>query len=154
MQALLERYFELLPQYQGVPLDQLTFRRVLFAGFPCYADGPLRPAFPRILQVATIPSRPVSVHSVHLNLVCRLAARHSSFCIEFLFFVTCDFLNPAMFIPQMLHAALQDLSMAPPSGGLEGGFWAGHGPGTAAIPCMSYLHLRHCTQDEQHVVIG
>ena len=51
VQALLERYFELLPQYQGVPLDQLTFRRVLFAGFPCYADGPLRPAFPRIVQV-------------------------------------------------------------------------------------------------------
>ncbi|KAK9841219.1 hypothetical protein WJX74_002056 [Apatococcus lobatus] len=49
--TLLERYFELLPQYQGVPLEQLTFRRVLFAGFPCYADGPLRPAFPRIIQV-------------------------------------------------------------------------------------------------------
>ena len=51
MQALLEKYFRLLPVYQGVPLAQLKFRRLLFGGFPCYQDAPLRPHFDRILQV-------------------------------------------------------------------------------------------------------
>ncbi|KAK9841815.1 hypothetical protein WJX81_004881 [Elliptochloris bilobata] len=50
-QALLDRYFELLPQYQGVPLEALRFRRVLFGAFPTYASSPLRPQFDRILQV-------------------------------------------------------------------------------------------------------
>jgi hypothetical protein len=52
LQALLEKYFRLLPQYQGVPLSQLKFRRLLFGGFPCYQDAPLRPQFDRILQVS------------------------------------------------------------------------------------------------------
>ncbi len=50
-QEMLERYFELLPAYQGVGLDKLQFKRVLFAGLPCYANGPLKPGFDRILQV-------------------------------------------------------------------------------------------------------
>jgi len=50
-QALLDRYFELLPEYQGAPLDALDFRRVLFGAFPTFADSPLRPQFDRILQV-------------------------------------------------------------------------------------------------------
>ena len=41
----------MLPEYQGVPLAQLKFRRLLFGGFPCYQDAPLRPHFDRILQV-------------------------------------------------------------------------------------------------------
>ena len=50
-QALLEKYFRLLPQYQGVPLERLNFRRVLFGGFPCYQDAPLKTQFDRVLQV-------------------------------------------------------------------------------------------------------
>lgn len=48
---LLKRYFELLPQYQGVPLEDLKLRRVLFGAFPCIADSPLQPKFDRVLQV-------------------------------------------------------------------------------------------------------
>ena len=51
---MLDRYFELLPAYQGVDLDKLRFKRVLFAGLPCYADGPLKPGFDRILQVPVV----------------------------------------------------------------------------------------------------
>lgn len=54
LQALLEKYFRLLPQYQGVPLASLRFRRVLFGAFPTYASSPLQPHFDRILQVATL----------------------------------------------------------------------------------------------------
>jgi lycopene cyclase CruP len=50
--AMLEAYLRLLPRYQGVPLPQLTFKRVLFGGFPCYMRGsPLPPAFDRVLQI-------------------------------------------------------------------------------------------------------
>jgi len=48
---LLDAYFHLLPAYQGVPLSSLTFKRVLFGGFPCYSDGPLKPGFDRVLQI-------------------------------------------------------------------------------------------------------
>ncbi|KAK9806132.1 hypothetical protein WJX72_002795 [[Myrmecia] bisecta] len=51
LEQLLDRYFELLPQYQGVPLSDLKFRRVLFGGFPCYEDSPLKPGFDRVVQV-------------------------------------------------------------------------------------------------------
>ena len=51
LQQLLEKYFQLLPQYQGVPLEQLKFHRVLFGGFPSYEDAPLKPHFDRVLQV-------------------------------------------------------------------------------------------------------
>ncbi|BDA41128.1 hypothetical protein COCOBI_01-7830 [Coccomyxa sp. Obi] len=51
LQALLDRYFQLMPGYQGVPLSALKFQRVLFGGFPCYSNSPLQPQFDRILQV-------------------------------------------------------------------------------------------------------
>lgn len=50
-QALLQKYFALLPLYQGVPLETLKLKRVLFGAFPCYADAPLQPQFDRVLQV-------------------------------------------------------------------------------------------------------
>lgn len=50
--SLLNTYLELLPSYQGVSLRDITFKRVLFGGFPCYMHGsPLKPAFDRVLQV-------------------------------------------------------------------------------------------------------
>jgi hypothetical protein len=52
------------PGYQGVPLAQLRFKRVLFGGFPCYRDGPLQPHFDRIIQVCVLhwPTTPPLVH--------------------------------------------------------------------------------------------
>ena len=50
-EALLDTYFELLPEYQGEDLENLTFKRILFGGFPCYSNGPLQPAFDRVMQV-------------------------------------------------------------------------------------------------------
>ncbi|KAG2488611.1 hypothetical protein HYH03_012928 [Edaphochlamys debaryana] len=50
-EQLLDDYFETLPQYQGIPLEQLQFKRVLFGGFPCYSNGPLKPAFDRVMQI-------------------------------------------------------------------------------------------------------
>lgn len=48
---LLDTYFELLPQYQGEPLENLQFKRILFGGFPCYNNGPLPVAFDRVMQI-------------------------------------------------------------------------------------------------------
>jgi hypothetical protein len=45
-ERLLDAYFALLPAYQGLGsegLEALRFKRVLFGGFPCYADSPLKP---------------------------------------------------------------------------------------------------------------
>lgn len=50
-EKLLDAYFHLLPSYQGVPLSRLEFKRVLFGGFPCHSDGPLRPGFDRVMQI-------------------------------------------------------------------------------------------------------
>jgi hypothetical protein len=50
-EQFLDAYFALLPQYQGVPLEALKFKRVLFGGFPSYPDGPLRSKFDRVLQL-------------------------------------------------------------------------------------------------------
>lgn len=50
-ESLLDHYFEQLKVYQGVPAEQLKFKRVLFGGFPCWSDGPLQPAFDHIMQI-------------------------------------------------------------------------------------------------------
>ncbi|GFR42284.1 hypothetical protein Agub_g3182, partial [Astrephomene gubernaculifera] len=49
--ALLEDYWRLMPQYQGVRLEDIDIQRVLFGFFPAYKDTPLKPAFDRVLQV-------------------------------------------------------------------------------------------------------
>ncbi len=51
LEALFNDYFELMPQYQQVELEQLTFRRALFGILPSYRNSPLKPAWNRILQV-------------------------------------------------------------------------------------------------------
>eukprot|EP01039_Chlorochromonas_danica_P003675 gene3675-4021_t len=51
VEDMLRDYWQLLPRYQGVPLDQLTFLRVLYGVFPTYRSSPLRPPIGRILQV-------------------------------------------------------------------------------------------------------
>ena len=37
----------LIPQYQGVDLESIQFKRVLFGFFPTYRDSPLKPGFDR-----------------------------------------------------------------------------------------------------------
>ncbi|GIL49897.1 hypothetical protein Vafri_6207 [Volvox africanus] len=49
--AMLEDYWRLMPQYQGVELEDITFKRVLFGFFPTFKDTPLRPTFDRVIQV-------------------------------------------------------------------------------------------------------
>ncbi|XP_010928223.1 uncharacterized protein [Elaeis guineensis] len=51
LEELLEDYWDRLPAYQGVSLDQLEILRVIFGIFPTYRDSPLPAAFDRIIQV-------------------------------------------------------------------------------------------------------
>jgi flavin-dependent dehydrogenase len=48
---IMEDYFELLPRYQGINIDDLDFLRVLYGCFPTYRNSPLQTIFPRVLQV-------------------------------------------------------------------------------------------------------
>ncbi|XP_042479008.1 uncharacterized protein LOC122059967 isoform X2 [Macadamia integrifolia] len=50
LEDLLEDYWDLMPAYQGVSLDDLEILRVLFGIFPTYCDSPLPASFNRILQ--------------------------------------------------------------------------------------------------------
>ncbi|XP_074312008.1 uncharacterized protein LOC141647636 isoform X2 [Silene latifolia] len=50
LEELLESYWELMPNYQGVSLDDLKIMRVVYGIFPTYCDSPLPAAFDRILQ--------------------------------------------------------------------------------------------------------
>ncbi|XP_020079928.1 uncharacterized protein LOC109703605 isoform X3 [Ananas comosus] len=51
LEELLEEYWDLMPAYQGISLDQLEILRVIFGIFPTYRDSPLSAAFDRVLQV-------------------------------------------------------------------------------------------------------
>ena len=48
---IMEDYWRLLPGYQGVELDALELRRVLFGLFVSYKDSPLPIRFDRVMQV-------------------------------------------------------------------------------------------------------
>ncbi|MBD2186866.1 FAD-dependent oxidoreductase [Pseudanabaena mucicola] len=48
---LMEDYLVWLPQYQGVELEKIEFKRVLFGFFPSYKQNPLQTPWDRILQV-------------------------------------------------------------------------------------------------------
>ncbi|CAA0825071.1 Lycopene beta/epsilon cyclase protein [Striga hermonthica] len=50
LEELLEDYWELMPKYQGVSLDDLEVLRVIYGIFPTYRDSPLPAAFDRVLQ--------------------------------------------------------------------------------------------------------
>ncbi|CAO2163331.1 unnamed protein product [Urochloa humidicola] len=51
LEELLEVFWDLMPAYQDVVLENLDIRRVIFGIFPTYRDSPLSAAFDRILQV-------------------------------------------------------------------------------------------------------
>ncbi|XP_062152417.1 uncharacterized protein LOC133860808 isoform X1 [Alnus glutinosa] len=50
LEELLEEYWDLMPHYQGVSLEDLEIQRVIYGIFPTYRDSPLPAAFNRILQ--------------------------------------------------------------------------------------------------------
>lgn len=50
LEDLLESYWELMPNYQGVSLNDLKIMRVVYGIFPTYRDSPLPAAYNRILQ--------------------------------------------------------------------------------------------------------
>ncbi|KAL9384743.1 hypothetical protein Peur_021753 [Populus x canadensis] len=50
LEELLEDFWDLMPEYQGVSLDNLEILRVIYGIFPTYRDSPLPAAFDRILQ--------------------------------------------------------------------------------------------------------
>ena len=51
LENLFEDYFALLPEYQGISLEQLQFKRALFGFFPAYRNSPLRFQWDRLLAV-------------------------------------------------------------------------------------------------------
>lgn len=51
LEFFFEEYLRLLPEYQGVELSQLDFKRVLFGFFPSYRNSPIRMPWSRILPV-------------------------------------------------------------------------------------------------------
>ncbi|MEO0407852.1 MAG: FAD-dependent oxidoreductase [Cyanobacteria bacterium P01_A01_bin.135] len=51
IEDLFEDYFALLPEYQGISLEQLNVKRALFGLFPCYRDSPLQFPVDRLLAV-------------------------------------------------------------------------------------------------------
>lgn len=51
LETLFEEYLQLLPEYQGVELQQIKFKRALYGFFPSYRQSPLQIPFHRILPV-------------------------------------------------------------------------------------------------------
>ncbi|MBD2294252.1 FAD-binding oxidoreductase [Anabaena sphaerica FACHB-251] len=51
LENLFEEYLRLLPDYQGVEISQLNFKRALFGFFPSYRQSPLQTPWNRILPV-------------------------------------------------------------------------------------------------------
>ncbi|GBG71150.1 hypothetical protein CBR_g8452 [Chara braunii] len=51
LELMMETYFNEMPQYQGVQIEDIQFLRFVFAMFPTYRDSPLPAAFDRVLQV-------------------------------------------------------------------------------------------------------
>ncbi|KAG8642258.1 hypothetical protein MANES_12G071600v8 [Manihot esculenta] len=50
LEDLLEDYWDLMPKYQGVSLENLEILRVVYGIFPTYRDSPMPAAFNRVLQ--------------------------------------------------------------------------------------------------------
>jgi hypothetical protein len=62
----MEDYWRLMPGYQGVRLEDVQPRRILFGYFPTYRASPLRPAWDRVLQARArllAPARPAPAGS-------------------------------------------------------------------------------------------
>ncbi|XP_078439732.1 lycopene beta/epsilon cyclase protein [Wolffia australiana] len=51
LENLLEEYWNLMPKYQEVNLEELEVLRVIFGIFPTYRDSPVPAAFNRVIQI-------------------------------------------------------------------------------------------------------
>jgi lycopene cyclase CruP len=51
LETLFDSYLRLMPEYQGVDINQLIFKRALFGFFPSYRQSPLQTPWNRILPV-------------------------------------------------------------------------------------------------------
>lgn len=51
LEQMLEMYWDLMPEYQNVQLNNLQIMRVLFGLFPTYRSSPLSASFDRVIQV-------------------------------------------------------------------------------------------------------
>jgi lycopene cyclase CruP len=51
LEALFAEYLRLLPEYQGVKIEQLQFKRALFGFFPAYRHSPLHFPWNRVLPI-------------------------------------------------------------------------------------------------------
>ncbi|CAN0350210.1 unnamed protein product, partial [Ectocarpus sp. 13 AM-2016] len=51
LEDMMDDYWELLPQYQGVEIEDLEFQRVLFGFFPTYKRSPLPAEWDRVCQI-------------------------------------------------------------------------------------------------------
>ena len=51
LETLFDEYLRLLPEYQGVEINELNFQRALFGFFPSYRQSPLQTPWSRILPV-------------------------------------------------------------------------------------------------------
>lgn len=48
---IMDDYWELMPRYQGVAIDEVEFKRILYGCFPTYRDSPLQSPFNCIVPV-------------------------------------------------------------------------------------------------------
>ncbi|CAN0183211.1 unnamed protein product [Pylaiella littoralis] len=51
LESMMDDYWDLLPKYQGVEVDDLEFQRVLFGFFPTYKRSPLPAEWDRVCQI-------------------------------------------------------------------------------------------------------
>ncbi|MEO0926420.1 MAG: FAD-binding oxidoreductase [Cyanobacteria bacterium J06643_13] len=51
LEYFMNEYLRLLPEYQGIELENLDFKRFLFGFFPAYKDSPIQLPFDRLLPV-------------------------------------------------------------------------------------------------------
>lgn len=49
--SIFDDYWKLMPRYQGIELEDLQFKRILYGLFPTYRDSPIKSKFDRILAV-------------------------------------------------------------------------------------------------------
>ncbi|CAM8948602.1 unnamed protein product [Rhodiola kirilowii] len=99
LEELLEDYWDLMPNYQGVSLDDLEILRVAYGIFPTFRDSPLPSAFRRVLQVRNI--------YIHIHISSFLSRTVMPRRNEFWKIFICSLVMPAVFSPQFHLVVLE-----------------------------------------------
>ncbi|CAN6471945.1 unnamed protein product [Victoria cruziana] len=124
LEQLLEDYWDLMPTYQGVDIEDLEILRVIFGIFPTYQDSPLQTPFNRILQVgdASGIQSPVSFGgfgSITRNLNRLASGIYEALSGDFLDETSLSLLNPYMpnlsssWLFQRAMSARSDINVSP-----------------------------------------